>query len=67
MSRDRMANDGVQPGGGFVKEHDLRIPHQGSSKGGPPDHSTADLCWIFILSPAQTHLIQNGKTFFLIS
>ncbi len=56
-----VGNDGVQPGRGFVEEHDLRLPHQGPGEGCPFDHSPADLGRIFVLCSSQTHLVELGE------
>ena len=53
-----VAGDWIQPGGGFVKEHNLRFSHQGPGKGGPLDHSATDLSRVLLLSPGQSDLIQ---------
>src|SRR4030042_654234 len=59
-----VGDDGIQPCGGLVKEHDLRIPHHGTCQGSPFNHPSADLRRVLILCPSQTNLFQSGEHLF---
>ena len=49
---------GIQPGGRFVKEHDLRIQRQSSGQPGAFFHTAADFRGIIVLKTAQSDQIK---------